>query len=159
MKILALNKKATFDYQIIETYEAGLVLFGYETKPVRAGQANLKGAYISFKVNEKNNNEAYLVSAYIPLYKRAGKKEEYNPERHRRVLLKKKELDYLVGKKQEKGLTVIPIKLYTKNSFIKLELALVKGKKAFDKREDLKKKDTDKYIKTILKKKIKESYN
>lgn len=159
MKILALNKKATFDYQILETYEAGLVLFGYEVKTVRAGQANLKGSYISFKTNKKNNNEAYLISSYIPLYKPAGKKEEYNPERPRQILLRKKELDYLVGKKQEKGLTVVPIKLYTKNSFIKLEVALVKGKKAFDKREDLKKKDTDKYIKTIMKKKIKEAYS
>lgn len=158
MKILALNKKAIFDFQIIKSYEAGLVLFGYEVKTIRAGQANLKGAYISFKVNKNNNNEAYLVSSYVPLYKPAGQIEKYDPERHRQILLKKKELDYLVGKKQEKGLTVIPIKLYTKNSFIKLEIALVKGKKDFDKREDLKKKDTDKYIKTIMKKKIKENY-
>jgi SsrA-binding protein len=85
----------------------------------------------------------------------AGKREEYNPERPRKILLKKKELDRLFGKKQEKGLTVIPIKLYTKSSFIKLEIAVVRGKKAFDKREDSKKKDIEKHIRTLTKQKIK----
>ncbi|HOZ53492.1 MAG TPA: SsrA-binding protein SmpB [bacterium] len=155
MKILALNKKASFDYQILETYEAGIVLFGYEVKSLRNGQANLKGAYITFKKNNKNRTEAFLVNAYISLYKLAGKREEYNPERPRKILLKKRELDRLVGKKQEKGLTVIPIKLYTKSSFIKLEIAVVKGKKAFDKREDSKKKDIEKHIRTLTKQKLK----
>lgn len=155
MKILALNKKASFDYQILETYETGIVLFGYEVKSLRNGQANLKGAYITFKENNKNRPEAFLVNAYIPLYKPAGKREEYNPERPRKILLKKKELDRLVGKKQEKGLTVIPVKLYTKGSFIKLELAVGRGKKKYDKRDDLKKKDEDRRIKTLLKSKLK----
>lgn len=155
MKILALNKKASFDYQILETYEAGIVLFGYEVKSLRDGQANLKGAYITFKEDNKNRTEAFLVNAYISKYKLAGKREEYNPERPRKILLKRKELDHLVGKKQEKGLTVIPIKLYTKSSFIKLEIAVVKGKKAFDKREDSKKKDIEKHIRTLTKQKIK----
>ncbi len=155
MKILALNKKASFDYQILETYEAGIVLFGYEVKSLRSGQANLKGAYISFREDNKNRVEAFLVNAYIPLYKPAGKREDYNPERPRKILLKKKELDRLIGKKQEKGLTVIPIKLYTKSSFIKLEIAVVRGKKAFDKREDSKKKDIEKHIRTLTKQKIK----
>lgn len=157
MKILALNKKASFDYQILETYEAGLVLFGYEVKAVRAKQVSLKGSYISFKTNAKNNTEAYLISSHISLYQAAGKRDDYDPERPRKLLLKKRELDYLVGKKQEQGLTLIPIKLYTKNSFIKLEIALAKGKKAFDKREDLKKKDAEKHIKTLMKRKIKEA--
>lgn len=156
MKILALNKKATFDYQILETFSAGIVLFGYEVKSVRAGQMSLKGAYISFKVNEKNNSEGYLIGAFIPLYKPAGIREEYKSERPRKILLKKKEINHLVGKKQEKGLTVIPIKVYTDNSFIKLEIAVVKGKKAFDKREDSKKKDIDKHIRTLTKKKLKD---
>ncbi len=154
MKILALNKKATFDYQVLETFEAGIVLFGYEVKTLRFGQANLKGSYISFRSNKNNNNEAYLIGAFIPLYKLAGKRDEYNPERPRKILLKKKEINYLVGKKQEKGLTLIPIKVYTNNSFIKLEVAVVKGKKSFDKREDLKKKDIDKHIRVLTKKKL-----
>lgn len=140
MKILALNKKATFDYQILETYEAGIVLFGYEVKSLRDGQGNLKGSYVTLKENKKNKVEVFLVNAYIPLYKPAGKRDEYNPERPRKLLLKKAELSRLVGKKQEKGLTVIPIKLYTRSSFVKLEIAVVRGKKAFDKREDSKRK-------------------
>jgi len=155
MKILALNKRATFDYQILETFEAGLVLFGYEVKSLRNGQANLKGSYISFGADLKKTNEAWLVNSYIPLYKPAGKRDDYNPERPRKILLKKKELNHLIGKSKEKGLTVIPIKLYTKSSFIKLEIAIVKGKKAFDKREDLKKKEVEKHIRTLTKQKIK----
>ncbi|MDD3711159.1 MAG: SsrA-binding protein SmpB [Patescibacteria group bacterium] len=156
MKILALNKKATFDYQILETFEAGMILFGYEVKSIRAGQMSLKGTYISFKVNKKNNNEAYLIGAFIPLYKPAGVRDDYKPDRPRKILLKKKEINHLVGKKQEKGLTVIPVKVYTNSSFIKLEIAVVKGKKAFDKREDSKKKDIDKHIRILTKKRIKE---
>lgn len=155
MKILALNKKATFDYQILETYEAGIVLFGYEVKSLRDGQGNLKGSYVTLKENKENKVEAFLVNAYIPLYKPAGKRDEYNPERPRKLLLKKTELSRLVGKKQEKGLTVIPIKLYTRSSFVKLEIAVVRGKKAFDKREDSKKKDIEKYIRTLTKQRIK----
>ncbi|MFA5420767.1 MAG: SsrA-binding protein SmpB [Patescibacteria group bacterium] len=154
MKILAINKKAKFDYEILETYEAGIVLFGYEVKSVKSGQANLKASYVSFRVNDKNNHEAYLLKTYIPLYKPAGKRDEYDPERERKVLLKKKELDALVSKKQERGLTVIPIKLYTKGSFIKLELAVVRGKKKYDKREDLKRKDVDRQLRTLTKQKI-----
>jgi SsrA-binding protein len=154
MKILAINKKAKFDYEILETYEAGVVLHGFEVKSVKSGQANLKASYISFRLNDKNNHEAYLVNSYIPLYKPAGKKEDYNPERERKVLLKKKEIDRLISKNQEKGLTVIPIKLYTKGSFIKLELAVVRGKKQYDKREDLKRRDVDRQLRTLTKQKI-----
>lgn len=157
MKILALNKKANFDYQILKIFEAGLVLFGHEVKSLRLGQVNLKGAYISFKTNKKRDDEAYLVGAYFSLYKPAGQIEGYKPDRPRKLLLKKKEIDYLVGKKQEKGLTVIPIKVYTKGSFIKLEIAVVKGKKTFDKREDLKKRDIDKHIRTLTKKKLRDN--
>ncbi|HPT08286.1 MAG TPA: SsrA-binding protein SmpB [bacterium] len=155
MKILAVNKKATFDYQVLETFEAGLVLFGHEVKSLRNGQVNLKGSYISFGTDLKNSSEAFLVNSHISLYKPVGKLENYDPNRPRKLLLKKKELVYLIGKTQEKGLTVIPIKLYTKNSFIKLEIAIAKGKKSFDKREDLKKKDIKKYIRTLTKQKNK----
>ncbi len=156
MKILALNKKASFDYQVLENFETGIVLFGHEVKSLRSGQMNLKGAYVSLKTNKKGNSEAYLMAAHLPLYKFAGEVDDYKPDRPRKLLLNKKQIDYLVGKKQEKGLTVIPIKVYTKGSFIKLEIAIVKGKKTFDKREDLKKKDIDKHIRTLTKKKLKD---
>lgn len=154
MKILTINKKANFDYEILEKYEAGLVLFGHEVKSVKLGQANLKASYISFKLNSKGKNEAYLINCYIPLYKPAGIKDDYHPERPRKVLLKSKEIDNLTIKKQEKGLTVIPIKLYTKGSFIKLELAVVRGKKKYDKRDDLKRKDVDRQLRTLTKQRI-----
>ncbi len=155
--ILALNKKASFDYEFLETYEVGLLLFGYEVKSIRSGQANLKGAYISFKTDESGKMAAYLVSCHVSLYKFAGQISEYNPERDRKLLLNKKELDYLFSKKQEKGLTVIPLKLYTKGSFIKLEIAVGRGKKTYDKRESIKKRDEDRQIKTLLKGKLKTS--
>lgn len=154
MKILAINKRASFDYEILETYEAGLVLSGSEVKSIRQGQASLKGSYVSLKVNSQGRVEAFLLQAHIPPYKAAGLQPEYNSERPRKLLLKKKELSYLIGKKEEKGLTVIPIKLYTKRSFIKLEIALVRGKKFFDKREDLKKKDLDRQLRTLTKEKL-----
>lgn len=155
MATLAVNKKAGFDHEFLETYDAGLVLFGHEVKSIRSGQANLKGSYISFKIDKKGQPEAYLINAHIPRYKFSGENDNYQPERERKVLLKKKELSYLFSKKQEKGLTVIPLKLYTKGSFIKLELAVARGKKKYDKREDLKKKDQERQIKTLLKSKFK----
>lgn len=150
MATLVVNKRASFDYEFLEIYDAGLVLFGHEVKSLRAGQGDLKGSYISFK-SENNINEAYLVACHISLYKFTTKKDEYNPDRDRKILLKKKELERLLSKKQEKGLTVIPIKLYTKGSFIKLQLAVARGKKKYDKREDLKKKDIDRQMRTLTK--------
>jgi SsrA-binding protein len=154
MKILASNKKVSFDYHILEVFEAGIVLLGHEVKSLRLGQANLKGGYISFNNNKKGVPEAHLINCHIPLYKRAGKIDDYNPERPRKILLKKKELSYLMGKKMEKGLTVVPVKVYTKNSFIKLEIAVVKGKKLFDKREDIKKRDLDRQMRSLTKNKL-----
>lgn len=154
MPILALNKRATFDYQVLTTFEAGLVLFGHETKSLRNASANLKGAYISFGLTPSCPDEAWLIGAHISKYQPAGNLKDYDPYRPRKILLQKKELRYLAGKRQEKGLTVIPIKLYTKNSFIKLEIAIARGKKSFDKREDLKKKETERHIRTLTKKAI-----
>lgn len=153
--ILALNKKAGFDYEFLESFEAGLLLFGHEVKAIRSGQANLKGAYISFKNDEKGKMAAYLVSCHIALYKFTGEINDYNPDRDRKLLLNKKELDYLFSKGQEKGLTIIPLKLYTKGSFIKLEIVVARGKKAYDKRESIKKRDEDRQMKTLLKSKLK----
>jgi len=143
---LAENKKALFNYEILEKTEAGLVLSGYEVKAVKNGQANLKGAYVTF-----HGKDALLTNAHISRYKQAGKMPEYDPERSRRLLLHKKEINYLRGKSQEKGLTVIPIRVYTKNRFIKVELAVCRGKKQFDKRESLKKRDALREIRRTLK--------
>jgi len=143
---LATNKKALFDYTLLEKMEAGLVLTGPEVKSVRAGQINLKGAFITF-----HNGNAYLTGAHISRYQPAGKQPEYEPDCSRRLVLHKREILYLQGKSQEKGLTIIPISVYTKNRFLKLEIAVGKGKKEFDKRETIKKRDTEKEIRRATK--------
>ena len=138
MPQLADNKKAYFDYEILEKFEAGLVLLGHEVKAAKAGQVSLKGAFVTF-----HNNRAYLTNATISRYKQAGKLEEYDPTRSREILLHKKELRYLQGKFAEKGLTIVPLCVYTKNRLVKIEIAVARGKHTFDKRESIKKKDVE----------------
>jgi SsrA-binding protein len=151
MPTLATNKKAYLDFEILETYEAGLVLKGYETKAVKGGQIKLKGSHITIKYTPKGKPELYLVNVHIPLYKYAGNVPEYDPERPRKLLLKNKEVLHLVGKRQEKGLTLAPLKVYTKRSLIKLEFALARGRKKYDKREVIKKREQDRKIRTLTK--------
>lgn len=143
---LANNKKALFDYHILEKMEVGLVLTGPEVKAIRNGQMNLKGAFVTF-----HNGNAYLISAHISRYQPAGKQLDYEPDHSRRLVLHKKEIRYLQGKSQEKGLTIVPISVYTKNRFLKLEIGIAKGKKEFDKRETIKKRDTAKDIRRAIK--------
>jgi len=149
MPTLAFNKRANFDYEIKEKFEAGIMLLGYEVKSVRTGHIGLKGSYVTLKKTKKKLPELYLVNAHISLYKHAGKVKSYNPTRPRKLLIKKKEIKHLMGKKNEQGLTLVPIKMYTKRSLIKLEFGVGKGKKKRDKREDVKKKDIDKRIRTL----------
>lgn len=152
MPVLAVNKRANFDYDIQETYEAGLVLLGYEVKSVKTGHISLKGSFVTFKRSRgKKLPEAYLTNANIPLYKFAGNRPGYEPLRPRKLLLKKKEIRYLMGKKEEQGLTLIPIKIYTKHSFLKLEFGVGKGRKKYDKREVIKKRELDRQLRTLTK--------
>lgn len=153
MPVLATNKKATFDYKIIETFEAGLVLFGHEVKAIKDGHVSLKGSYISFRY-DIGKPELFLIGAHISKYRHAGGLENYNPIRERKILLKNKEINHLLGKKEENGLTLVPVKIYTSRSLIKMELALAEGKKKFDKRADLKKKDLDRQISTLMKRRL-----
>jgi SsrA-binding protein len=140
------NKKAFFDYEILEKLEAGLVLTGPEVKSAKAGHMNLKGSYVTF-----HGSDALLTNAHISAYQPAGKNPDYDPTRSRRLLLKKKEIDYLRSKSQEKGLTIVPLKVYTKNRFVKVEVGVARGKKQFDKRESIKKRDSAKEVKRTLK--------
>lgn len=151
MPTLAKNKRANFDYELIEKYEAGLMLLGHEVKAVKDGQVNLSGSYISWK-NKQRKYELYLVKAQISPYRFAGSLDDYNPKRDRKLLLNKKEINYLIGKTQETGLTLIPVKIYTKRGLIKLEFAIAKGKKKHDKREDIKRKELDRQMRTLTKK-------
>lgn len=153
MPTLAINKKANFDYKILEKYEAGLKLLGHEVKSIKTGHISLKGAFVVLKQAQVRNKqpEAYLINAHIPLYKFAGQMKNYDPYRSRKLLLKKSEIKRLIGKKKEQGLTLVPIRLYTKHGLIKLEFGLGQGKKKYDKREDIKKRDLDRKIRTLTK--------
>jgi len=150
MPILANNRRASFDYDLLENYEAGLVLSGQETKSAKGGHVNLSGAYVSLRM-ENNKPVLYLIGAHISPYRFAGNLVDYSPDRERRLLLNKKEISRLSGKIQEKGLTLIPVKMYTKRSFVKLEFALGKGKKKYDKRESIKKREVDRQLRTLTK--------
>lgn len=134
------NKKAHFDYELQETLEAGISLFGSEVKAVRLGRADLTGSYVRIIGNEAN-----LVNATISPYQ-SGQIEDYDEKRTRKLLLHGKEIQALKSKMQSANLALIPVSLYFKHGFIKLELALGKGKKKFEKRESIKKKDIQRNI-------------
>lgn len=150
MPTLANNRRASFDYDLLEKYEAGIVLLGHEAKSAKAGHVNLKGSYVSMRPGP-NGPELWLLNVHISLYKYAGKLPDYNPLRERKLLLGKRDIERLVGKTREKGLTLIPVKMYTKRSFVKLEFALGKGKKKYDKREAIKQKDIERDLRTLTK--------
>lgn len=152
MPILAVNKKARFDYEILDTFEAGMVLYGQEVKAIKSGQISLKGSYIIPRT-ENGKTGLYLINSQVTPYKPAGPLPDYNPRRERKLLLKKWEIDRLIGKKKEQGLTLIPLKIYTNHSFLKLEFAVGKGKKKYDKRETIKKRDIDKRLRSLTKRK------
>jgi SsrA-binding protein len=154
MPTLAYNKRANFDYTISETYEAGIVLFGHEVKSIKTGHISLKGAFVVTKKTGKNLPELIIINAHIPLYSKATKVINYDPERPRKLLLHKKEIAKLLGKKQVEGLTLVPIKIYTKHSLIKLEFGIGRGKKKIDKRQTIKKRETDREIRTLTKERL-----
>ncbi|HBA36251.1 TPA: SsrA-binding protein [Candidatus Falkowbacteria bacterium] len=150
MPPLAQNKKANFDYEILNKYEAGLVLFGHEVKAVRAGQASLKGSFISLRT-KNGQTELYLVNCQISPFKNAGTMPDYNQRRERKLLLKRQEINHLLGKIRTEGLTLIPLKIYTNRSFLKLEFAVAKGKKKYDKRETIKKREVERHLRSLTK--------
>ena len=129
------NKKAFFNYEILEKFEAGLKLLGSEVRSIKTNNYSLEGAYVSIR-----EGEAWLINAFIAPYQPKNMSVAYNPDRPRKLLLTQKELQYLQGKGQEKGLTIVPLKVYNKRGQIKLEIALAKGKHRSDKREVLKKR-------------------
>ena len=135
------NKKATFDFELLETFEAGVVLLGTEVKALRTGKASLNGAYVVIR-----GGEAYLLGASISAFQIANAPKKYDPERTRKLLLGKKELAELNRYGEQQGLTIIPIKWYSEKRHIKLQIALARGKKKADKREKLKERDTKRDI-------------
>ncbi|MFA6537376.1 MAG: SsrA-binding protein SmpB [Patescibacteria group bacterium] len=145
----AFNKFATSGYQLLDKYQAGLVLTGAEVKSTRQNGLSLRQAYVS--VNYSPKPEFYLMKAKISPYRFAPRTDHYDPEKPRKLLLQKAEMRTLLGKLEQKGLTIIPLRVYNNRNFIKVEIALAKGKKQFEKKEDLKKKAVDKEIRTRLK--------
>ncbi|MCD6550048.1 SsrA-binding protein SmpB [bacterium] len=153
MTIFAKNKKAYFDYEILEKFEAGISLLGQEVKSIKTGRINLKGSYIVLKQSSnKQRPEVFLIGANIPPYQPQNIHFNYDPQRSRKLLLKKDEINYLIGKAKQKGLTMIPLRVYTKRGKIKVEFAIAKGKKKKDKREIIKKREIEKEIQRVLKK-------
>ena len=142
--IIQENKKARFDYTIVETFEAGLMLMGSEVKSLRNKDVQLKDSYIAFK-----GDEAFLQNAHIAEYK-ASSYNNHAPERLRKLLLNRKELDEIYGALREKGYSCVPLEIYFKSGRAKLEIALVKGKKTHDKREAIKKRDVSDQIRSTL---------
>jgi len=140
------NRKARFDYEILEKYEAGIELLGTEVKSIRSGKMSLEGAFVIVR-----GGEAFLINANIPPYQPKNTSKDYDPLRNRKLLLTKKEIDELVGSEKNKSLTIVPISVYTKGRKIKIEIALVKGKKKHDKRESIKKRETEREIRRTLK--------
>ena len=137
MPVFANNKDAKRNYQSLDTFEAGIVLHGHEVKSIKNGNVNLKGSYVSLD----QNNEAWIHNMHIAPYTKASQLDHHDPYRKRKLLLKKEELVKIIGTLAQKGLTLVPFSLYSKGNKIKVEVALVKGKKKADKREDLKKRD------------------
>lgn len=146
MANLVENKKAYFNYEILEDYEAGIELLGREVKAIKTGQGSLDGSFVSVR-----GGEVFLLGAFIPPYQPGNQANGYDPHRARRLLLTKKEINELAGKEKEKGLTLVPISMYNKTNHIKLKLGIGRGKKKFDKRATIKKRDVEREIGRTLK--------
>jgi len=145
-KILSDNRKARYLYEILETYEAGIELRGTEVKSIREGRVNLRDGYVLIR-----NEEAVLLNVHISPHQTTGNYFNHDPLRTRRLLLHKDEIRKLIGKVEQKGLTLIPLKLYLKSGWVKVAVGLGRGKKLHDKREDIKRRDDQRQIQRAMK--------
>jgi SsrA-binding protein len=142
---IAENRKAGFDFHLLEHFEAGIALRGTEVKAIREGAANLRDSFCRLEAGE-----AYLLNAHIGQYSHGGS-ASHDPVRPRKLLLKRGELNKLLGKTAEKGLTIVPLRMYFKNGRVKLEIALAKGKKIYDKRETIRRREADRETRAAVK--------
>ena len=145
VKVVATNRKAFHDYFFSDTFEAGIALVGTEIKSVRAGRVSLQDGYVSFE-----KGEAWLLNVHISHYEPASR-QNHDPKRRRKLLLHRREIDRLAGKVQEKGFTIIPTRLYLKDGRAKVEIGLAKGKRLYDKRETIAKRDSQRQVDRALK--------
>lgn len=145
-KSYATNKRARHEYNILETIEAGIALSGTEVKAIRAGKVQLKDSYVEFK----DGQEAFLVGAHISPYSH-GNRENHPPERPRKLLLARRQIERLFGRTQGKGTTVVPLSVYPKGNWIKVEIGLAQGKKEYDKRETERRREMDREAQEAMK--------
>ena len=143
---LSVNRRARFDYEILETIEAGIELFGFEVKSAKAGHAQISGSFAVIR-----DNQAWLIGATIPAYQVANAPQTYDPSRTRRLLLHKKEIKSLIGSAARKGLTMVPLKMYNKSGYVKILIGLGRHKKSTDKREVIKQRESKREIERTLK--------
>ncbi|WP_202223582.1 SsrA-binding protein SmpB [Okeania sp. KiyG1] len=140
------NRQARFNYHILETYEAGVALQGTEVKSIREGKVNLRDGYALIR-----NNEAWLLNVHISPYQKAGEFFNHEPRRSRRLLLHKQEIRKLIGKVEQQGLTLVPLRMYFKRGWVKVDIALAQGKKLYDKRETIKQRDDKRTMQRVMK--------
>jgi SsrA-binding protein len=145
MRLLAKNRRATYDYDITERIVAGIALSGSETKSIKTGSASLKGSFVIL-----NGGEAYLVNAHVTPYAHAGNKADLDPTRQRKLLLHRRQLDHLVEQKRA-GLSVVPTALMLTGRLVKVEIGIGRGRKRYDKREQIKRRDTSREVARRLK--------
>jgi SsrA-binding protein len=143
-KIIASNRKARYEYEILDTFEAGIALLGPEVKALRAGKASLGDAYADIR-----RGQVYLINAHIGAYEQAGRANAA-PLRERKLLMHRKEISRLEGRVEERGLTLIPLRLYFLNGRAKVELALARGKRRYDKRQAIRKRETDRDLQRTM---------
>ncbi len=146
MKIINENKKVLFDYEVLEKFKAGIILTGQEVKSIKAGRINLKGAFVVMK-----GEEVFLIGASVPAYQPKNLRVEYDPSQSRKLLLRKEEIKRIIGKAHQKGLTMKPVLVYTDKGKIKIEFAIVRGKKKYDKREKIKKREIEQEMRRTFK--------
>lgn len=144
-RVLASNRRAAHDYHILETEEAGIALSGTEVKAIRSGKVQLKDSFVEFR-----DGQAWLVNAHISPYSH-GNRENHLPDRDRRLLLKRRQIDRLFGRTLAKGMTVVPLEVYLKGNWLKVEIALVQGKKLYDKRQAEREKELDREAEAAVK--------
>jgi SsrA-binding protein len=144
------NKDVFRNYEILETFVAGIELKGFEVKSLFSGKGSLKGAYVSYK-----GDELFLKNLYIPPYQEKNTPANYDPYRDRKLLLHRREINHLLNRIKQPGLAIVPLKIYNKNRLIKVEIALVKGLKKYEKREKIKKREFERKKEKILKEKMK----
>ncbi len=145
MTTLATHKRASFDYTLLDHYEAGIVLSGEEVKSVKTGHVSLKGAFVTVR-----GEELFLTNAFIPRYPLAYKETKHEDTRPRKLLLRRSEIRSLIGKVRVQGLTLVPIRLYTRKQLVKLSFAVGKGKKEFDKRADIGRREADRSMRRAM---------